>query len=602
MNSGSLGESQEVTKTYPGLRFWFLFLAGLSLLDLLLTLVLVTVHGASPASVQPADLTPFVYLLAGASAASTVLGVLWLLLRYPARRKVVVILLAITLGIMAAHLYTINSPPTSQCLDSTSGVQGCVMDEIYYVPAAQALLSGEKCGPYIDNCNLEHPFLSKAFIAAGIELFGNNDFGWRFFEGLLGTLCVPILFGICWKFTKDTTLSLLAAFLLAFETLFFVQSSIAVIDVYMIFFGLLAFLVYIADVHYWKLDKYMISGVLMGLSVLSKEMGVFMVAFLLFYNLVFGAGSPRARSLSTLTMLVIAVVVFCGGLQVYVSLLGNSSTTTFVADIQYILKYGASLKVGPGGGGWSIWAGSGPPYITPFTWFLYYLPISYDVIRVTVTSGATSYTYVSVGYFGAPELFETWFVYIWIPYVVYLAYKGWKGRQATANRSPVSSSYDGPPTTMSTLGPGHSFSPWSASSGVLGSVSPGSPSGAPTAGSSEAAGDNSEGVQLTLEGTPLVTPEAGETSAYQLAKFAAIWFAFTYLPYVLLFLYGRVTYPYYVLSADPALAIGMAWVMTRKWFPSEVRYILLGGVVAWFIVFYPDQSFLPVWLRVLLGH
>ena len=78
--------------------------------------------------------------------------------------------------------------------------------------------------------------------------------------------------------------------------------------------------------------------------------------------------------------------------------------------------------------------------------------------------------------------------------------------------------------------------------------------------------------------------------------------AFTFLPYVALFLYGRVTYPYYVLSADPALAIGMAWVMTRKWFPKDVAYILLAGVLGWFIVFYPDKSFLPVWLRVLLGH
>ena len=129
------------------------------------------------------------------------------------------------------------------------------MDEIYYVPAAQALLAGEKCGPYLDNCNLEHPFLSKAIIAAGIAIFGNNDFGWRFFEVLLGTVSVPVLFAICWSLTRDSTLSLFAAFLLAFETLFFVQSSIAVIDIQMIFFALLAFIVYLAKLRIWKLDR-----------------------------------------------------------------------------------------------------------------------------------------------------------------------------------------------------------------------------------------------------------------------------------------------------------------------------------------------------------
>ncbi len=237
MNSGSLPEAQAAEKTYPELRSWSLTLAGISILDMLLLVVLVTEHGAQPALVPVADLAPFVYVLTGASVLATSLGVLWVFLRYPKQRKVILVLLAITLGLMVAHLYTINDPATPSCYGS-NGVQGCVMDEIYYVPAAQALLSGEKCGPYLDNCNLEHPFLGKGFIAAGIALFGNNDFGWRFFEGLLGTLCIPIVFYICLKFTKDTTLSLYAAFLLAFETFFFVQSSIAVIDIQMIFLGL----------------------------------------------------------------------------------------------------------------------------------------------------------------------------------------------------------------------------------------------------------------------------------------------------------------------------------------------------------------------------
>ncbi|MDA4123313.1 MAG: glycosyltransferase family 39 protein [Thaumarchaeota archaeon] len=547
MNSGSLPEAQAAEKTYPELRSWSLVLAGISILDMLLLIVLVTEHAAQPALVPVADLAPFVYLLTGASVLATSLGVLWVFLRYPKQRKVILVLLAITLGLMVAHLYTINDPATPSCYGS-NGVQGCVMDEIYYVPAAQALLSGEKCGPYLDNCNLEHPFLGKGFIAAGIALFGNNDFGWRFFEGLLGTLSIPIVFYICLKFTKDTTLSLYAAFLLAFETFFFVQSSIAVIDIQMIFLGLVAFLAYLADIKFGILNRYVVSGLLLGLCILAKEIGVFLAAFLIFYNLAFGSGTFKHRVVTSVGMSVIAFLLFIGGLQLYDSLYGTPQSSTFVQDISYILSYGASLK----GGGWSVFANSQPPYITPLYWFIYYFPISYDVVRVTVSSGTGSFSYVSAGYFGVPDLFETWFVYIWVPYVVYLAYKKWKARIAAAAAPALAA--------------------------IVGSV------------------------QLTLEGIPIRGTEAAEADAYELGKFAVMWLAFTFVPYILLYAYGRVTYPYYILSGTPALAIGMAYAMTRKWFPREVVYIMLGGVFAWFFIFYPDKSFLPTQLRVLLGH
>ncbi len=171
---------------------------------------------------------------------------------------------------------------------------------------------------------------------------------------------------------------------------------------------------------------------------------------------------------------------------------------------------------------------------------------------MTVSSSTGSYSYVSAGYFGVPDLFETWFVYIWVPYVVYLAYKKWRAKISAA-ASP-------------------------ALAAIVGSI------------------------QLTLEGSPIRSSEAAEADAYELGKFAVMWLAFTFIPYLLLYAYGRVTYPYYILSGTPALAIGMAYAMTRKWFPREVVYIMLGGVFAWFFIFYPDKSFLPTQLRVLLGH
>ena len=57
-----------------------------------------------------------------------------------------------------------------------------------------------------------------------------------------------------------------------------------------------------------------------------------------------------------------------------------------------------------------------------------------------------------------------------------------------------------------------------------------------------------------------------------------------------------------MLPATPALSIGCAYLLTRKWFPREVAYVLLGGGFLWFFLYYPDKSFLPAWLRTFLGH
>jgi predicted membrane-bound dolichyl-phosphate-mannose-protein mannosyltransferase len=554
-----------------------------------------------------------------------VLGVFWFLFRYPQHRTVLLILVLLTTGILVAHFYTINQPPfetpgtlsdpigttvndnqvtltstlngsnlavtvnvsggnaigslalalgntilpisemnfvptpvlalqpsandfgnfslqsvpsgpvtltyqTLTCYDLGKQVDGCVMDEIYYVPAAQALLSGEKCGPYLDNCNLEHPFLSKAVIAAGIAVFGNNDFGWRFFEVLMGTLCIPILFAICWSVTRDSTLSIFAAFLLAFETLFFTQSSIAVIDIQAIFFALLAFMVYLANIRIWRLDRITLAAILLGLSALSKETAIFLVAFLVVYNLIFGAGGRKSKWLSSIRLLVVVAVVFIVGLQLYVTLFGNSSTTTFVDDIRYILSYGASLKCTPSSCGWTDPLFNAP--ITPFSWMTYYSAVGYFVTRVTINPG--NYQYVSLGYWGIPNFFEVWLTWAWAPLVAFLSYKLWTSRAAVV-------------------------------------------------------ADVTAAVKI-------------DTPSFRIAQFALLWFVIAYFAYVALYFYGRVTYPYYMLPATPALSIGCAYLLTRKWFPREVAYVLLGGVFLWFFLYYPDKSFLPAWLRTFLGH
>ena len=604
---------------YLALRFIAVFLTAVSLIDLISMLVVVGFHAYWPAAVATGVLAPMTFILAGASAAAVVAALVCALLLYRPYRKTILLLTLIVLALLGAHLYTINNPPlsTSDSLSSQIGqtarddhvtfsssltgstlhvtvtvsgtdaigplsvsvggtalpgsglslapttvaalkpgaddtgnwtlrsvpsgnvtltyddltcyatdkqVDGCVMDEVYYVPAAQAMLSGEKCAPYADNCNLEHPFLSKAFIAAGIAIFGNGTFGWRIFEVLLGTFSVPVLFGLCWAITRNQRLSLYAAFLLAFETLFFVHSSIAVIDVGAIFFGLLGLFFYFAKTRWWKLDTLMLTGIAFGLAALYKETAIFLFLVVFLYHLFFAEGDRRQIVLSTSKLVISTFIVFAVGLQIYDSLFGAHSATTFLGQIDFILKYGAALTVTPTSRGWIDTVLHTP--ITPWNWITYYSPISYDVIVVSVTSATGGYNYVSAGYYGVTDQFEVWLIYLWGGYTVYT---WWKTR----------------------------------------------------------------GTKFASE---------SEAKDFALARLALIWFLVVFLAYLFLFYYGRITYPYYFISAVPSLAMGGAYFLTRSWFPRPIAYILLAGVFLWFFIFYPDKSFLPTQLRVLLGH
>ncbi len=501
--------------------FLLVFSAFLSSLTFAVLCTMVVLHAFSPRLLPVDWMSPLLYLLAGASSLAVASGAVHAWVKYPQHRRTLLVVTLITVGMFVVHLYTINSPATKDCFDSGRNVSGCVMDEVYYVPAAQTLLAGNKCAPYADNCNLEHPFLSKAFVAAGMAMFGGNVFGWRFFQVLLGTLSLPVLFGLCWTVTKNRSLSILATIFFAMDTLFFVHASIGVIDVHAVFFALLAFLLYFSGLRLWKLDSFVLAGVALGLSGLSKETSIFFVLFLLSYNLLVGPGGTRARVLSSVKILAAVAIVFVVGLQLYDSLFAPSQT--FVDHLKFIFSYGGSLR----GDGWIDSILHTP--ITPLNWFLYYSPIGYLVTTVTVNSGSTSSTYIGVGYYGVTNKIETWLTFLWAPYVIYLLYKVWRRKLSE--------------TELLDIG-----------------------------------------------------------NDYKLAVFALLLLAWTFFPYLGLYLYGRVTYPYYMIQSVPAVAVGCAYFVTRRWFPKVMIYVLVSAVIGLFIVFYPDKDFLPTWIRVLLGR
>ena len=108
-------------------------------------------------------------------------------------------------------------------------------DEIYHPRTALEYLIGE---PIYE---VSHPPLGKGIISLGIRAFGMNPFGWRFMGTLCGVLMLPILYIFLKNLFGRTAVAACTTVVFAFDFMHFVQTRIATIDSYTVFFVLLMF-------------------------------------------------------------------------------------------------------------------------------------------------------------------------------------------------------------------------------------------------------------------------------------------------------------------------------------------------------------------------
>jgi dolichyl-phosphate-mannose-protein mannosyltransferase len=107
-------------------------------------------------------------------------------------------------------------------------------DEVHYLPAARAMLELSHAA------NVEHPPLGKELIALGIALFGDRPFGWRIFPALFGALALFAAMRAMWFASHSRFATLAFGVLLATGFPLFVQARIAMLDIFMAGFVLLA--------------------------------------------------------------------------------------------------------------------------------------------------------------------------------------------------------------------------------------------------------------------------------------------------------------------------------------------------------------------------
>jgi dolichyl-phosphate-mannose-protein mannosyltransferase len=205
--------------------------------------------------------------------------------------------------------------------------RGRIFDEIYYVCDAQNLLrygveagteSGTpaiqaQCTPNGQAGFIVHPPLGKWAIGLGMRVFGVNEFGWRIAAAVAGTLMVLMLIRVTRRMTGSTVLGCLAGLLLTLDGLHFVQSRVAMLDIFLSMWVLAAFTCLVIDRDHvrrrlavtddedlegfgpglgwrpWRIA----AGVCLGAAVATKWSGLYYVVVLLLMAFAWEVGARR---------------------------------------------------------------------------------------------------------------------------------------------------------------------------------------------------------------------------------------------------------------------------------------------------------------------
>jgi len=116
-----------------------------------------------------------------------------------------------------------------------------------------AILSGDTSDQWKDTASMAvHPDVGKWLIAAGEKAFGMDPFGWRIAAAIVGSLMILVMCRLVRRMTGSTMLGLVAGLLLSFDGMQFVLSRIALLDIFVAFFLLLAVHCHVADRDWYR--------------------------------------------------------------------------------------------------------------------------------------------------------------------------------------------------------------------------------------------------------------------------------------------------------------------------------------------------------------
>jgi dolichyl-phosphate-mannose--protein O-mannosyl transferase len=159
--------------------------------------------------------------------------------------------------------------------------KGYIFDEIYYAKNANSLITN---GVELNSTNqaefVVHPPLGKWLIGIGIKLFGNNEFGWRISAAIIGTASIVLIYLIALKLFDSNFLASLASAFLALDGLNLVMSRVALLDIFLMFFVLLA-------AYFLLSNQYWLSAIAIGAATGVKWSGAYLIPIFLLISINF---------------------------------------------------------------------------------------------------------------------------------------------------------------------------------------------------------------------------------------------------------------------------------------------------------------------------
>lgn len=127
-----------------------------------------------------------------------------------------------------------------------------------------------------------HPPMGLLMITGGVLLWGDQPFGWRFASAIFGAVGVVLVYLLARAMLRDRAIAVTAAGLLLFETLWFVQARVAMLDIFGTVFALAALLslyVYLTRPPDRIAAPLVSLGTSLGLALANKWNAAFLAAF-----------------------------------------------------------------------------------------------------------------------------------------------------------------------------------------------------------------------------------------------------------------------------------------------------------------------------------
>jgi dolichyl-phosphate-mannose--protein O-mannosyl transferase len=149
-------------------------------------------------------------------------------------------------------------------------------DEVHYVPAARQMLLPVMPQPML---NPMHPPLAKQFIALSIHTFGDVPLGWRYPAVLAGALAIVAVYlgGLALFAAQGPAIA--ASLLAFFNQMLFVQSRIAMLDIFALTFSLFAIASFMHGFRQRRPQRWFaLTGLYCGLAIGCKWSGLFVLA------------------------------------------------------------------------------------------------------------------------------------------------------------------------------------------------------------------------------------------------------------------------------------------------------------------------------------